>query len=427
MKAEQIEVNSIGESSTAVTVRGIRILRTVKAGRRYFLIEDYATGKRRLLNAPTLARAKERARELADAIASNRREAVKVDDHRLRQLQEADDLAKSHGKPVEFAIHEWAEAVALLKGKATLLDAVRFYLGNRGPDLSPRTVKDAVVELLALKKAQGMSTSHTASTKYRLGKFSKVFGESELHTLTVAQIENFILGLNQGPRSQNHFKKSVANLFVFAQTRLYVAKDFNPAREVRSATVPDTEVEHFDPEQVKKLIAACTGDMEDHLPFVLLGAFAGLRPTEAVRVTWQMIGQTHIKLPGKINGQRITKTGKSRIIPLLPNLAQWLQPLREKAGLVVSPSVNFEKAPAKLTEASGVVWIPDGLRHSYGSFRQAVIKNIAQVSDELGNGIGICKKHYVSALLTAEQGEAWFSIAPEQVTNVTQMPAEATA
>jgi integrase len=425
MAKKTAEVKSVDTADRqVVTVKlgnlSVRILPTLKSGREYWLVEDYSQGRgrRRLLNAKNLSAARARAKQVLLALQTGEQTALDYDSQDLLGLRRSEELVMPHGRCVDEVAREWTAAMDLLKGRGSVMEAVRFFLDHGGAELKPRTVQEAADELMALKKAQNMSDAHLESLKARFNRVKTTFGARELHSLTVAEIENFILGLNMSAKSQNHYREMMGNLFVFAQSRAYVPKDFNPAKEIRRAKVDDKEVQHYTVEQMNKLIAACTGKLEDHLPLVLLCGFAGLRPSEAGRVTWQMIGEDFIRLPGNV-----TKTGKARLVPISGNLKLWLAPLRQKAGLVVT--VDVHTAPGKLTAASGVAWIDDGLRHSYGTFRQAVIKNIGEVSEEMGNTIRICRKHYVNPMVTKAEGEAWFAIKPEGMEKVTTMPQQA--
>jgi integrase len=72
-----------------------------------------------------------------------------------------------------------------------------------------------------------------------------------------------------------------------------------------------------------------TGIAPKFVPFVALGAFAGLRTAEIHRLEWQDIDfhGGHI-----IVGKHKAKTGQRRIIPVLPALKAWLEPLAQLQG-----------------------------------------------------------------------------------------------
>jgi hypothetical protein len=56
-------------------------------------------------------------------------------------------------------------------------------------------------------------------------------------------------------------------------------------------------------------------------------------------------------------------------------------------------------------------WKKNALRHSFCSYRLAVIKDVAQVSLEAGNSPQMIHAHYKS-LVTEKQGLEWFNIFP---------------
>jgi hypothetical protein len=62
---------------------------------------------------------------------------------------------------------------------------------------------------------------------------------------------------------------------------------------------------------------------------------------------------------------------------------------------------------AKRLRRKGVVWVKNGLRHSYGSYRCAVVKSAAQVALEMGNSEAIVRSNYLEYV---ERGTAaaWF-------------------
>ena len=43
----------------------------------------------------------------------------------------------------------------------------------------------------------------------------------------------------------------------------------------------------------------------------------------------------------------------------------------------------------------GLAWTQDVLRHSFGTYYYNLTHDINQVSHDMGNGIGVCKSHYV--------------------------------
>ena len=55
--------------------------------------------------------------------------------------------------------------------------------------------------------------------------------------------------------------------------------------------------------------------------------------------------------------------------------------------------------------------VHNGLRHSFISYRMAVLKNAAEVSLEAGNSPKMIFEHYLE-LRTEAEGKEWFSVMP---------------
>lgn len=157
--------------------------------------------------------------------------------------------------------------------------------------------------------------------------------------------------------------------------------------------------------------------------WAVLGAFAGLRPEEIApssdkihtkrglrceEIDWTF---NVIRLPAEV-----AKGGKRpRIIPL--NTAckaglLWAGIDATGQGPVCLRNPSDHKELARLGKLlfSGP-WPQDALRHSYGSYRNAEIRNLPQVSEEMGNSVEMLNKHYHNPR-TEEEGKAWFAVRP---------------
>ena len=55
------------------------------------------------------------------------------------------------------------------------------------------------------------------------------------------------------------------------------------------------------------------------------------------------------------------------------------------------------------------LWPHDVARHSYASYRLAVLGDVHKLANEMGNSVNVIHKHY-KAPFTEEEGTAYFSI-----------------
>jgi integrase len=150
---------------------------------------------------------------------------------------------------------------------------------------------------------------------------------------------------------------------------------------------------------------------EDVLPYLVLGAFAGIRTAEIIRMEWTEInfagGYIEIK-------KSKAKTKGRRLIQMQPNLVAWLKKIAKQDGLV-SPLTRPEKTAAEVVGAKCdpiVKWKKNGLRHSFCSYRYAILQNEHQVSAEMGNSPQMVFANY-RELVTKEDAQKWFNIFPK--------------
>ena len=151
----------------------------------------------------------------------------------------------------------------------------------------------------------------------------------------------------------------------------------------------------------------------DVIPFFAIGAFAGLRHWEMLRLTWDDINfeEGHILVAAEK-----AKTAQRRIVPIQPNLATWLASYRKHHGRIC-PSDHMSNVLRQLTKDAEIEWPKNGLRHSYGSYRLAQTKNAAQVSLEMGNSPRMVFQHY-REVVTEKQAQQWFGIMPKRAGNI---------
>jgi len=147
-----------------------------------------------------------------------------------------------------------------------------------------------------------------------------------------------------------------------------------------------------------------------------------LRTAEIMRIEWQDIdlagGFIHV-------AAEKAKTRSRRLVPVTPNLAQWLAPYAKQRGAVWKGDRHeMATARAATVKAAGVAWKANALRHSFISYRLADIQNAAAVSLEAGNSANVVFRHY-REIVRPEAARTWFAVAPSQPENVVTLKTEA--
>ncbi len=119
------------------------------------------------------------------------------------------------------------------------------------------------------------------------------------------------------------------------------------------------------------------------LLYVVLGAFAGLRPVEIGELEW-----SSIDLKKKLIYVKSVRVKVARVVPIKPNLFEFLLPLKGSKGLVV-PHKGTGAIVSRYSKEADVEYIPHGLRHSFATYRLAETHNLKQVTAELGTALPI--------------------------------------
>lgn len=159
--------------------------------------------------------------------------------------------------------------------------------------------------------------------------------------------------------------------------------------------------------------------------WAVLGAFCGLRPEEIVpkRGKGAKKGKRGIRceeidfrfkaihLPAKAS-----KVGTPRKVPLCDAALEWLAWSGTKEGQTGPVCLSNPGEAGETKRLGGLIfggkWPQDALRHSYDSCRNALIRNLPQVAEEMGTSETMLRRHYHNPR-TKEEGESWFSLRPD--------------
>ncbi len=272
------------------------------------------------------------------------------------------------------------------------------------------------VECIVAKKADGGSDAYINDLTHRLARFGESFDARPVSDIETREIDDWLRGLGLSPASRANYRRVLHTAFAFAVSRGYAAT--NPATKAALVKVLPSTPGVLTPCEIQALLDAADRKI---VPSLAIAAFAGLRDAEIGRLTWAHIDIAggHIKLDAAI-----TKTAGRRVVPISPNLARWLTPYIKKAG-PVRPKYNLFNYKCRKARALAVSalkkqnehyanlspWADNGLRHSYSSYRMAVVGNPAIVAEESGHSVATMKSHY-RELRTKVEGEAWFAVMP---------------
>jgi hypothetical protein len=391
---------------------------------RYCLIYRPHAGAKRIRETKAGEHAaRDRAREIATALANGRAEVL--------ELTHADRDSYLHAK-------------SLLPNGVPLHEAVEGFLkiqSRRGPTA---TIPDIFAQFIRTKEtmlANGeLSRVHVVKMRADLEKFTRdfpnaigdYFTDDLQDWLNKRSWERYILRngervkvqLSVSPRRRRHIRDLIVSLYNFARDNGYLPANERHAAEktMRPRVLKDKEPT-FEAEQFDLLINSAHRDKKQSnlVPAYALAAFGRMRMSEIAHLDWsaihlfekERIGK-HLPIAGEIDvSSRVAgKTGLARIIEITPNLAKWLELYMRVSGPVLPASIcRIDNYLRRFAPKIGLQWQRNVLRGSSTSYLFALTNDLNYVATQHGTSERMLRREYLERK-TREQAEKWFAIVP---------------
>jgi integrase len=293
---------------------------------------------------------------------------------------------------------------------ATIRDAVNFYLPHLSALKRTKTAAELVDELLKVKEADGASERYLSDLRSRLTQFSDSFDGKPVAEIIVPQIDEWLrsladreTGKRLSPVTRNNFRRVLIVAFNFAKENGYCVG--NPAERSAKAKVIETAVGILTIDQTARLLESAPAEL---VPYVAIGAFAGLRRAELERLDWKEVDLQSGLI--EVTASK-AKSARRRFVKIQTNLAKWLQPYAQLSGNVTP--ANYRELLDAAREAAGIQdWPQNALRHSFASYHLARFNDAAALSLELGHtNSNLVFQHY-RQLVKPKQAERYWKIVP---------------
>lgn len=311
----------------------------------------------------------------------------------------AEILGAAHGGKVERLAIDEEEYAEFLRWKADRARKAR--------------VGDVVASFIASKADKGRSVHHLGRLRRDLEAFAADF-QCMMDELTRQGVEGWLNGRKVGPRRWNNLRESIVALHRFGRREGVVGAALSGPEMIERRRV-ESDVATYTPAELRKILAVVP---REWLPFVVLGAFCGIRPMEISPdpknpkpgLVWGNIlwAKKKVDIPAKVS-----KTRRRRFVPLSDVAMVFLRDRQdEPANARICP---LARSPSDVwAKAAGVAWKPDALRHSYASYRLALTQDMAALALELGNSPSMIFRHYLD-LKHEDEAREWFAIRPAKV------------
>jgi integrase len=310
-----------------------------------------------------------------------------------------------------------AEALSLLAGAGSLLDAARVFIREQerlAKLTHVPTVDVAINAYLTAKRAEEAKKDITRLTLYEIESKMRIvraeFGALKVTEIDEARVAKFLRNLPHNARSKANIRTKLSQFLNYCRREGKWITG-NPTETIK-VRVKNGDVKILNVEAVKQLLGAAQtcSNPKSVIPYLVVQLFGGLRPFEAARLQWDRIHfeTKQIEVLGATS-----KTRETRFVEMNPLLIEWLSPLRKAKGSIIG--TDFLETLRAVKQTAGFTfgeddtnrWVKDVLRHCYGSYWLAVHKDRAHLAELMGTSLDMIKTHYKRAIPEAIAKEFW--------------------
>ena len=360
-----------------------------------YIMSWYVGKKRMRRGTASLELAKREAKAIAEQLADGSASTTEITQKELQYYRQCENLL--NGVPLDRA--------------------VKAYIEQNPKEVKQVRIKDLVEEFLKRNEADpNLSKEQKRTIRHHLSRFADKMNRP-VSVIEPRDIDEYLDDPTYAPRTRHNHRSSIIVLFNYARRKGYLLEDKRHAAEKsEEIRFKRPEVEIYSPEQAEAMLQLAEHKL---IPFLAIGLFSGVRTAELCRLNWEDIDW----IGGNIRLDRnITKTNQSRLVPLLPNLTEWLAPYKGKKGNIMASMGTKEptrfvspwlaksenpKLPAK--------WIDNGMRHSFASYYLAYTQDAARTALACGHSVSMLLGTYKTVTLnggsiTQEVAKRYFEI-----------------
>ena len=390
-----------------------------------YLVSYSKGGRRHMESHANLDEAEAAARSAVDEIAKGRQSVLELVGPAKEAHERAEEILAPFNVQIDVAAQVYANMQNILKGRATPEEAGHYFMRHEDKELPRISVPKAVEKCLAQAAADGKSSARVKQLEWGLNALATETN-MPVSELTPGWVSRYLTDMTAGERTKKNARDVIGYFGRWLVLHGYLARGTDLVEGVQRYSMKPGEIHIFTPREVSLLLEHASAKL---LPYVAIGAFAGLRGAEIQRLDWSEVELPDPKPDAKqkdfgwieVKAEK-SKTDVRRLVPIKPNLAAWLKDYRRKDG-PVCPFKNvvnelmdliaaINKALPKGTpEKEKTVWKKNGLRHSYISYRVAECADVARVADESGNSPAIIKANYLRRV-KPDAAADWFAIRP---------------
>lgn len=349
-----------------------------------------------------------------------RRKRVEIEEAARQVLEEMGTGFVWSALPVGH--RAWLEKIAGFTADESIRRLVDDFLEAR---MRSVVIDVASARWLEAKRARaGEDTPHLRNLANQVAEFSAAFPGRRLAEVDFDALKGWLDQRTAGKSATTygHWRSMLVEFWAWAKREgIVTASQATPAERLPSKARERQEKRVASRVELEALLGAVGPEWR---AWVVLGAWCGLRPEEICPGDAKKRHKRGLRCEdidwefGVIRvAADVSKVGRARIVPLFPAAAaglRWagIEPGMTGAVVLRSPA-RKHASEAETTRLGRAVfggrWPKDVLRHSFGSYRNAALRNLDQVAEEMGTSVAMLHRHYHNPRAEAE-GLEWFRI-----------------
>ena len=335
--------------------------------------------------------------------------ATRLDDARLQLAEEAFRKLGDDWERIVDAVDHWKKTGTSLAAKE-----------------SPR-LDDAVAQYLTWLAGNSFRDATKRHWKIRMNVFKGSTPNIKIAEFTPEHIDAYLATRKVSASGKDTDRRAVSRFFSWCIYKDRRWATSNPCRKVidedggRRDETPPTAVLTID-ECVRLLRSAEKHKAGLLVPYVAACLFAGLRPFEASRLTWDQVNLTDNEI--RLEAWQVKtgrKTGRGRVVTINPTLAKWLGTCKGREFFPKNWRKEFDAVklaagfgtPDKTDESRKNLkpWLDDGMRHTAVSHYLRESGSYGRAAEQFGNSEAIIKAHY-QGRVSSDDTKRFYALLP---------------
>jgi integrase len=338
---------------------------------------------------------------------------------------------------MELPVRIRAEAAACLEklrplGK-TMTEAVNFYvhhLQTKSKLEVSRTLEaclqDFIAEKVQLADRGDLRVISIQTTRSRAKRLAESLGSMPIQAIGSKHLSEFLANLPFSQVTKIHYRAFLSEFMSYALEREWI--EGNPLSawgKTKRRKNLIREVQILSVAEVRKLLEVAKKDEKAHIfvPYLALGLFLGLRPTEAKLLNWSDIDLDDESIEIKGSTSKVKST---RHIQINPTALAWLRDYKPRTTKTIVPLSDYEYRvswdrirnlagwkvwePNKVTKGDQTAlkdWPEDCLRHCYASYWLPIYNDRPKLAEHMGTSTDVIQNYYRKSLPAKMASEYW--------------------